>query len=170
MDFPCLRIVCYGLGNFENNPHEEKNRIEKFFKKYNVAMDPIDFKNYIEKYHINSAAQLEFLIEIKKLHNVPTFVYDPLFTDTERKKLQSLGFHVLEHNSEEFVNNTLYYLPYCPHNVSNIILQNHAIGDTIAIIGNPFDFVCNQNRSFEYKKIKGADQELYLEQYILKFI
>jgi len=168
------RIVCYGLGNFIPDPERERKYLNSFCERNGVTFKKEVFEKIVNTQHHKPCRQLEFLKQLQQSYNVPTFVYDPLFTAEEVKVLKQLGFHVLDRNLDEFLDHTLYYLPFCPYIVSDAVLTGHTTGHTIGIIGNPANEVCNISNLVCLRlpiKVSRTRSEfkLYHEQFIVEF-
>lgn len=173
MDYSWSRIVCYGIGHFEYNPQQERARLERLCKRNDIIIKESTLERLIRSHHVRGVAQLDYLLRLRKLHNVPIFIYDPLFTDTERNRLRALSMHVLDSNLEDYMDKTLYYLPFCPIDVSRTILMGHVIGDQIGFIGNTLCDILPEGESMvRYRTIKvprtRSEVVLYREQYFVE--
>jgi hypothetical protein len=163
------RIVCYGLGNFACSPEKIKasqRRLDAMFWRNPRSESVLDQHAHLRL--TRSKLQLDFLASLMQTHKVPTFIYDPCFVDDENAHLSSMGMHVLSTNLSEYVDRTLYYLPFCPRHVTDQIWRGHSVGHTIEIIGNRTKFVipdvlCRVIRS----ACTDSDRKLFRQHYIV---
>lgn len=77
-----------------------------------------------------SRYQLALLLHLKDLYNVKVYVYDPIFSESERVILTKFNCEVLNHNSEgkhsiKDNESTLFYLPHCPKQLCNNLLWSN---------------------------------------------
>lgn len=95
---------------------------------------------------VNARFQLALLICIHRhLKPVSVEIYDPVFTEKERKILESIGFTVLVRNEEgkrSVRDRTLFYMPHCGTPLYNSVLWANWDADSLGkviIFGNSFD-------------------------------
>lgn len=76
---------------------------------------------------IISRYQLALLLCLKNTYNTTVYVHDPIFSETEKQILKTLGLLVLEDNKEgkykvrsDAV--SIFYLPHCPKQLTNNLL------------------------------------------------
>ncbi|XP_077558926.1 SRR1-like protein [Haemaphysalis longicornis] len=94
---------------------------------------------------VNARFQFALLICIRRhLSASSAEVYDPVFTEKERKVLTSMGFSVLEENEEgkrSVHKPTLFYMPHCGTPLYNSVLWANwdaASLNQVLILGNSF--------------------------------
>ncbi|XP_037277805.2 SRR1-like protein [Rhipicephalus microplus] len=95
---------------------------------------------------VNARYQLALLVCIQKhLNPVSVEIYDPVFTESERNILTSLGLTVLLRNDEgkrAVQDRTLFYMPHCGTPLYNSVLWANwdpsVLGDVV-VFGNSFD-------------------------------
>ncbi|XP_035659401.1 SRR1-like protein [Branchiostoma floridae] len=104
-------IVCYGLGRFSSC--------------------------------VTARYQLGFLLLLTDVLDVPgsCFVYDPLFSSSEKQLLEKLGFQLIQKNEEgkRPVNRrTLFYMPHCGKPLYNNLLWSNwgPQLSNLAVLGN----------------------------------
>ncbi|KAH7954395.1 hypothetical protein HPB49_018197 [Dermacentor silvarum] len=95
---------------------------------------------------VSARFQLALLICIRRqLSPVPVEIYDPVFTEKERKVLESIGFTVPVRNDEgkrSVQDRTLFYMPHCGTPLYNSVLWANWDADSlgkVVIFGNSFD-------------------------------
>ncbi|XP_050040838.1 SRR1-like protein [Dermacentor andersoni] len=95
---------------------------------------------------VSARFQLALLICIRRqLSPVSVEIYDPVFTEKERKILESLRFAVLVLNDEgkrSVQDRTLFYMPHCGTPLYNSVLWANWDADSlgkVVIFGNSFD-------------------------------
>lgn len=98
---------------------------------------------------VNARFQLALLICIRRhLSASSVEVYDPVFTEKERKVLTSMGFSVLENNEEgkrSVREPTLFYMPHCGTPLYNSVLWANWDATSlnqVVIFGNSFSNMC----------------------------
>ena len=155
------RIVCYGLGSFGPDREESRIRLRKSFARIGRSAEYADQVD--QNYRQQSLEQLGYLAALKEKYRVPVFAYDPHFTVEDINILESMGIEVLADNLVEFVDRTLYYMPFCVKSVYELVWRGHS--GTYYVIGNPWDFPGKQ----VLKKAKTvAERRLYREHYIVR--
>ncbi|KAK8783099.1 hypothetical protein V5799_015560 [Amblyomma americanum] len=95
---------------------------------------------------VSARFQFALLICIRRHFSpVSVEIYDPAFTEKERKILTSLGFTVLERNEEgkrSVRDRTLFYMPHCGTPLYNSVLWANwdaSSLSSVVIFGNSFD-------------------------------
>uniref|UniRef100_A0A224YDW2 Protein, containing SRR1 domain n=1 Tax=Rhipicephalus zambeziensis TaxID=60191 RepID=A0A224YDW2_9ACAR len=95
---------------------------------------------------VSARYQLALLICIhRQLNPVSVEIYDPVFTEKERKILASIGFTVLVRNDEgkrAVRDGTLFYMPHCGTPLYNSVLWANWDPDSlgkVVVFGNSFD-------------------------------
>ncbi|XP_065557630.1 SRR1-like protein [Artemia franciscana] len=113
--FSFQEIICYGLGNFQSC--------------------------------LNSRYQLALLILMKNKLDIKCYCYDPVFTQEEICFLEDLEICIIRRNEEgkrRVTSSTLFYMPHCPHTLSNNILwanwEKTQI-QNIVILANSFQMI-----------------------------